>query len=226
MTTDQLAGKPAGGSVTDVTAQAVSGIDPTVGVQHDAAFPHQPAAHPAVPQVPHFQPSSPPRPISGLRTDVDSITDFKSFAPVERIAKSTVKSCLKGEFAYLDQLFLNVTISQDGLGEMQQIVENEGQVSYKPHRAKHKITNLQNWLESWANYEKLLIQYHGMQLYETMWQYRQFICECDWKFNWATVAMYDIRHRCILSRKSLNFAKVNTDIQAQLLDVMSIKVGA
>ncbi len=56
-----------------------------------------------------------------------------------------------------------------------------------------------------------------------MWQ---FICECDRKYNWAAIAMYDIRHRCMLSRKSINFSKVNTDHHSQILDVTAIKAGA
>lgn len=64
--------------------------------------------------------------IPGLRSDVDAITNYKDYSPIEGLSDSTIKSCLKGEFAYLDQFLLNVTISQEGLGELQQIVDNDG----------------------------------------------------------------------------------------------------
>jgi hypothetical protein len=169
----------------------------------------------------HTKPALP-----GLRNDVDNVNDFKAMSPVEGLTEATIKSALKGEFVYLDHFLLNVALSQEGLGELQQFIDTEGQVSYRPKRAKRKINNIQTWLEAWSNYEKLLISYHGMHLYDTMWEYRKFICECDRKFNWASVAVYDIRHRAKLSRKSVNFSEPDVDIQSQVLDSTAIKSGA
>ena len=164
--------------------------------------------------------------IPGLRTDVSSITDFKALSPVEGMPESTIKAALNGEFVHLEHFLLNVYVSQDTNNEIQQIFDNEGNVTYKPKRSKRRINNLQNWLEAWSNYEKLMIEYHGMQLYDIMWRYRKYICDCDKKYNRHAVALYDIRHRCELSRKSVDFAGINIDLQSQLLDAAAVKAGA
>ncbi len=80
-----------------------------------------------------FQPALPST-IPGLRNDVDSLTDFKSLIPVVGMGDSTIKASLYSEFAYLNQFVLNMTISHEGLGELQQVVDNDGQVSYKSRR--------------------------------------------------------------------------------------------
>lgn len=162
----------------------------------------------------------------GLRDDVASIGDLRSIAPIEGIPESTIKSALNGEFVYLDHFLLNVTVSQETLGELQQYVDADGQVSYKPRRSKRRISNLQSWLEAWSNYEKLMISYHGIQLYDTMWKYRNFITECDRKYNWPAVAVYDIRHRADMSRKSVDFSQADHDLMSQILDSTAIKANA
>jgi hypothetical protein len=69
----------------------------------------------------------------------------------------------------------------------------------------------------------MFLLYH---LYHTMWEYRKFISECDRKYNWASVAIYDIMHRAKLSRKSVNFSEPDGDIQSQVLDSTAMKTGA
>ena len=203
------------------------------GGQTNATPPAMPAMPPAGnfshlqnTSIQHPWPQSTPTSIPGLRNDVHAVSNYQAISTVEGVPDATIKAALSGEFIYLDQFLLNVIVSQDGAGELHQFVDTEGHVSYKPKRAKRKITNLQSWLEAWANYEKLMIKFHGIQLYDTMWDYRKFICECERKFNWSAVALYDIRHRAKLSRKSVEFAKVDSDLQAQILDSTAIKVGA
>ncbi len=91
------------------------------------------------------------------------------------MSEATIKSALNGEFIHLDHFLLNFTKSQEGLGELEQFVDSEGQVTYKPRRAKRRINNLQTWREALSNYEKLIISFHGMQLYDTIWEYRKFV---------------------------------------------------
>ncbi len=66
-------------------------------------------AQPAHTAINVFQPALPST-MPGLRNDVDSLTDFKSLIPVEGMGDSTIKASLKGEFAYLNQFLLNMTI--------------------------------------------------------------------------------------------------------------------
>ena len=170
------------------------------------------------------------RTIPGLRDgNVDNLrmSELRSFCPIEGVPDTTIKSALKGEFIYLEQFLLNLVVSPEGEGELCQYKAEDGNVIYKPRRAKRKIFNLQSWLEAWNNYERLMINYHrNFELYEQMAEYRSFICNCDRKYMWSAITAYDIRHRAQLSRKSIEFSTLNISLQAQLLDASAVCTNA
>jgi hypothetical protein len=167
--------------------------------------------------------------IPGLRSGgIDNLrsAEMRAYCPIEGISDQTIKSALKGEFIHLENFLLNLVVSPEGEGELCQIREEDGNVIYKPKRAKRKIMNIQTWLEAWQNYERLMMNYHRtFDLYEYMSDYRAFICEIDRKYVWSAIAAYDIRHRAQLSRKSVEFCKPNLSLQAQLLDSSALRTN-
>ena len=101
-----------------------------------------------------------------------------------------------------------------------------GVVSYRYKRPQRKINNYLSWLEAYFQYEKIMVQAHGLTAYFAMADYKACIQEFERKFHWPSVYNFDCRHRQSLSGMSINFAMMDPTMVASLLDSSTVKVQA
>ena len=163
--------------------------------------------------------------VPGLR-NTEGFTEFSSIAPVEGMSEKTIKSALSGEFVHLDEFLHNYSFASDNFGEMQSYVDPSGNLVCRSKRQKRRINNFNTWLEAWSAYEKLMIMFHGLDLYSVLADYKMLIMQFDRKYLWTSVAMFDVKHRVSLSRKSVEFTKVDTNLVTTTFDSTTVKTSA
>jgi hypothetical protein len=148
------------------------------------------------------------------------------------IAQKTAEQAVSGVYVDLSEFlpplaagnFINRT-------ELEPFLDGRDNLSYRPKRTKRRINNFDNWLEAWAHYEKLVIKYVGVCCHEAFVDYRLFMTECNRKYNWYCVAMYDFKHRVSLAAAStlagrFAFSTVDMNLFPTILDSTAIRPNA
>ncbi len=116
-----------------------------------------------------------------------------------------------------------MSLAHDTLTDVTSYIDKEGHVSYKTRFQKRKVSNQKLWDESWSAYTELMTMYHGVQVFKTMEHYRRAIAELDKKIIWPAVSALDLRHRCNLSKRSIDFSSVDANLKNMVLDSTAIK---
>ncbi len=164
--------------------------------------------------------------IPGLRSTV-GMTDFSALCTVVGVQSTSIKYALDGEYIPMESSLLNLHFASENAADLQTYVDNVGYVGYKPKHQKRKITCHGDWLEAFTNYEQTMLNYHkGWNLHKSMSDYRTLITKYEKRYHWNAVQAFDMQHRATLSRKSVNFMKVDFTLQVQVLDATEIKTVA
>ena len=165
--------------------------------------------------------------VPGLRA-TSHITDYGAYCDVVNIPDKTVKAALNGEFVQISDFLNNYTIASENITDLQQYVDSYGNVQYKPKRPRRRVTDYKSWSEAWLNYQKTVVNYHGLHLHDEMVNYHLQIMEYDTKFNWSAVAAFDMRHRAGLSRQSPYFHSEmkSSNLSTTVMDATMIKPSA
>ena len=144
----------------------------------------------------------PQRTIPGLKPVPDN-ADLTSVPSVDGLTEKDIKNALRGEFCYMD-CFLGlgyVPVQENRL----ETAIHDGQVEYKIKNYRRRITDVVTWLEGWFIYEKILTKYHGLDIYDSINEYRELIVDLSKQHPWPAVYVWDLKNRHSHSGKSINF---------------------
>ena len=148
------------------------------------------------------------------------------------IAQKTAEQAVSGVYVDLSEFLPPLAASNlINKTELEPYLDGRDNLSYRPKRTKRRINNFDNWLEAWAHYEKLVIKYVGVCCHEAFVDYRLFMTECNKKYNWYCVAMYDFKHRVSLAAAStmagrFAFSTVDMNLFPTILDSTAIRPNA
>ena len=158
--------------------------------------------------------------VDGLKP-VPAGVDLSTIESAHGWPERTAKRALMGEFMNLSLLTDEIEIVQDD--ENYELVPN-GAFSLKQKVQKKKISDFTSWLEAWLKYEKLLSEYHGMQVYLKITDYKIQILDFSKVYTWESVQAFDSQHRRNLNRKSINFCQLNHNLVTTKLHAAALKV--
>ena len=162
--------------------------------------------------------------VPGLKnTDNIPVSEIRSVCKVEGIQDKTLKAAVCGEYIPLQEFLSNYSINSDTVHDVQAYVDSEGYVQHKPKKAKRKIVDFTSWLEAFEQYERLMVNIHGIDLYNVMSEYKILILEYDRRYNWNNVHMLDMRHRSMLSKRSVQFTNIDFNLMTTIFDPTVVK---
>lgn len=93
----------------------------------------------------------------------------------------------------------------------------------KIQKPKRRISSYHSWAAAWNIYEALLMEYNPT-VYKQCAEYRNFILDCSTKYQWESVALFDIKHRVKLSAsRSFNFGTIDHTLFITTFDASTIK---
>ncbi len=101
------------------------------------------------------------------------LTEYSSVHTLPDIPDKTIRQGLQGENVGLDDFLQNYTVNNAEVQDIQSYVDSSGNVAYRSKRQKGRVNSFNTWLEAWHNYERLLLSFHGVHLYDA----------CPWMEN-------------------------------------------
>lgn len=140
-----------------------------------------------------------------------------------KISRTTKADALDGKFVDLNEFLPSISPNN----EMDTIIV-DGTIRVKPKKTKNAIDCFDKWLTAWSGYEGLLMSARcEKELYRSLNAYRLFIQNCDKKYMWQAISVYDIRHRSQLGdNQDLGIDKTDIDLFVTILDSSSLKPNA
>ena len=170
--------------------------------------------------VPLYQLSSRIGPVPGLRRIPEDL-DTRLLCTVPGVPERTIKMALNGEFIFLEHFLGFVGPETDGCFEL--VTDAEGNVEARQKRPKKQINNIATWLEAWQTYESLMVNFHGIGVYNKMSPYRIKVIEWDRAYVWGAVQSLDSKHRHKLNGKSVDFMDIDPVLITSNLNHASAK---
>ena len=156
--------------------------------------------------VPLYSVSNKTSGIPGLRSVPDSI-DPRQLNVVPGIPEKTIRMALCGEFIFIEH-FLGF-MGAEAESNFELISDDTGRIEARQRRPRRQIFNIFTWLEAWQNYERLMVNYHGLAVYNLMNEYKIKMIEWDRGFIWAAVQNMDAKHRSRIGGKSVDFMDID-----------------
>ena len=100
-------------------------------------------------------------------------------------------------------------------------------VQFQAKQRKLKIDNFLVWLLEWNLFERILIQSYP-NLYPSLASDRCLMQECDWKYGWSVVYLYDTKFRVKLANSDDKVAHdcVDINIFVTTLDATAVKFSS
>ena len=144
-----------------------------------------------------------------------------AFIPSDGTPRKSVSAAVSGEFVELSD-FLPCS---EAVGQAcDASVDNHGIIKLRTGKNKQGITNFLSWLRAWNQFEHIVLQSKA-DLYDKLATYRRLIQECDRKYKWQDVYMYDVKFRSKLASSSDKFAydRVDVEIFVTTLDATAVK---
>ncbi len=110
------------------------------------------------------------------------------------ISQKTEEQTVTGQYVDLSE-FLPSFASSNIMNktELEPYLDGSENLSYRTKKSKRKINNFDDWVEAWSHYEKLVIKYIGVGCHKA------FVVECNKRYSWYCIAMYDFKHRVKLA---------------------------
>ena len=171
-------------------------------------------------------PVAPPGFVPGL-VDIENLGDLQRYSNVDGLSEHTLRSALRGMYIDLQELLPLTSFYVDESTDLTPVIDPvTGIVSYRYKRPQRKINNYLTWLEAFFQYERMMVQAHGITAYFAMCDYKKCIQDFDKKFHWPSVYNFDIKHRQSLSGRSISFAKMDPTMVASCLDSSTVKAQA
>ena len=158
--------------------------------------------------------------VEGLKP-VPAGVDLSTIRSAHGWPERTARKALMGEFTNLSLLTDEIELVQDD--ENYELVPNEGTISLKQKVQKKKISDFTSWLEAWLKYEKLLSEYHGLEVYLKIADYKTQILDFSKVYTWEAVQAFDSKHRRDLNRRSIDFCDLNHNTVTTKLNAASLK---
>ena len=153
---------------------------------------------------------------------VDQAADFTAFATIPGLSNRQIQSALRGECVNLEN-FLTNNFQLDNVSELQSVIDEAGNLAYRPKSAKRRISNLSTWLESWGNYTRIMVRYHGVCCFEIFSQYMMYIIQLDRIYNWYAVYMFDMRHRASLPYHCVEYMSINSNLMHTIFNATCVR---
>ena len=129
-----------------------------------------------------------------------------------------ILSALNGEYILLDWFLTNFSPDVNVEG----FIDN----SERSKRKRRYIYNFLSWNEAWTNYERLMVSYHGLELYKIMSKYRTKIQDLEKRHYWSAVSKFDVHHRTFLSGFSVKFTPLNSEMITEHLGPSTLRPNA
>ena len=188
-------------------------LQPTPGVLPPPSTLGAPGTHPG---------ATPGATLQGLRP-IEGVLNMNELYVVAGACERNVKQALRGEYVTLDTFLSNLVVN----AEVDHAGETSGEADgTKPRRGKKLIYNYISWSEAWTNYMRLMVNYHGPQLFNVMTAYQMHILDFDRKYVWRAVHSFDVAHRGALSYRSVKFDDINVLTANTYMNSTTIKPNA
>ena len=135
------------------------------------------------------------------------------------VSTKAVESAGLGEFVNLAD-FLKPIHDTETQFEAQMIPNG---LEFREKKQRKGIDNFLSWLQAWYLYELVVVSKRP-EVYENMARYRQLIQDCDKKYKWSAVFLYDMHLRQKRSLAcSFQFNDVDNDPFTTILDATAVK---
>ena len=161
-----------------------------------------------------------PPTVPGLR-QVPPGLDVSRLQAAVGLQERLVRNTLEGELANLPSFVDEIDCEDENI----EIVPENGQFRVRQKSIKRKMSNFNIWLQAWHNYERLMVEYHGIEAYNRMSKYKITILEFSRKYHWEAVERFDRKHRKNLSRKSIDFSIIDNTTQSTHLNLAVINMS-
>ena len=126
--------------------------------------------------------------------------DLSGLPLVSGISERSVKTALSGQFVSLDLFLSNLCLKP----------EEDKSEEEKSRSGKRSIYNVLSWMEAWENYSRLMVTYHGLEMFLVMSDYKLQMLNWDRKYIWKACYSFDMQHRGELAnRNSVNFMDID-----------------
>ena len=167
----------------------------------------------------------PPRKIRGLRpvpADVGSL----DLPYVEGLPERTLKQALEGQYVQIDHFLENVIYDIEGEGALEVVAGDEGLVACRRSRGRRGVYNIISWLEAFENYIRIMANYHGIALFNSMSSYKGTIVDYDRMYQWKAVQKFDMKHRSKIGGRSVEFHQIDILTAGLILNNTVMKIDA
>ena len=154
-------------------------------------------------------------PVPGLRP-VNDFSEFRHLKPHPGVTEKQVKQILQGEYCELP-ILLQPEIETVKESNYEAVIQ-DGQFLCKVKEAKREINSIVSWMEAWAIYENIMLEYHGMPVYRQLYNYKMRVMEWYKKYSWASIYKWDVEVRQAKGSKSMNFLEQDAGLFAHHFD--------
>ena len=142
--------------------------------------------------------------VPGLRP-VSEFSDVRNLKPHPGVSDKQIKQILQGEYCELP-ILLTPEIETINESKYEAIIE-DGKFTCKVKETKRDITSIILWLEAWSLYEKIMLEYHGIQAFVPLYDYKMRVLAWYKKYTWASIYSWDMKVRQEKGNKSINFVE-------------------
>ena len=147
---------------------------------------------------------------------VDPEGDLTGLPMVPGLTDSTIKKALTGQYISLETFLGNLSVNE----------EDNNDNNQRAGQGKRTIFNFLSWLEAWEAYTRVMVSYHGMEMFLPMSQYKTQILNWEKRYLWKAVYSFDIYHRGDLAnRNSVNFMDIDALEAINALDTAMLKLN-
>ena len=136
-----------------------------------------------------------------MPADVGSLDDLPY---VEGLPERTLRQVLEGQYVQIDHILENIVYDVEGEGALEVVAVNEGLVACRQcRRRRGGVYNIISWLEAFENYVRIMANFHGIALFNSLSSYKGTIMDYDRMYQWRVVQKFDMKHRNKLGGRSV-----------------------
>ena len=167
----------------------------------------------------------PPRRVPGLRTVPGDISGLE-LPYIEGLPDRVLRQALEGQYIQIDLFLENPTYDIESDSALEVVTGEEGLMTCRQKRPRRGVYNVISWLEAYENYMRVMVNYHGVTLFNNMSAYKTTIVEYDRMYLWKAVQRFDMKHRGRLGGKSIDFQSIDILLCNRILNSSVLKLEA